>query len=278
MPGAPRSATCLAAPTGPASHSGSTAQPSRSAGASDLLTVPSDDDPLRREALQRADRFAVVAELRVVVVLEMTASRSRAQAISSWRRSAARTTPVGHWCAGVTTATRAPLAREPRRRCRARRPAPARSRRARRGSRPSRCRSNPGPRRRPPRARRRQGAQHDRKALLEPGADDDLVGVRVDGPHPAQVGGEHLAQLAGRRAHRRSRTRCSARCGTPRAPPRPSPRAGPGRGRARRTGSRRSVARPAAGASAGGARTGSRAASPPPSSPTRRARSDSPRP
>ena len=50
-----------------------------------------------REALQRADGLGVVPELRVVLVVhDHEASRRRAQAISPWRRSAARTTSVGH--------------------------------------------------------------------------------------------------------------------------------------------------------------------------------------
>ena len=50
--------------------SGATIHPSRRAGARVLLAEPSIDDPLGSEPLERTDRRPVVAELRVVVVLD----------------------------------------------------------------------------------------------------------------------------------------------------------------------------------------------------------------
>ena len=62
------------------------------------------DDPFGLEALERPDRLAVVAELGVIVVLDD--DRVARAAPTPAARAAApgvRTTPVGHWWAGVTT-------------------------------------------------------------------------------------------------------------------------------------------------------------------------------
>ena len=61
------------------------------------------DDPLGSEALERADRRAVVAELGVVVVLDDERVSPFAPSRAGRRRPGERTTPVGNWCAGVTT-------------------------------------------------------------------------------------------------------------------------------------------------------------------------------
>ena len=67
------------------------------------------DHVLRREALQRTDGGAVVAVLGVVVVLDRDrAGRRAARPAAPCAARATSTTPVGCWCAGVTTTASTP--------------------------------------------------------------------------------------------------------------------------------------------------------------------------
>ena len=128
----PRRASPRRAPA--RARAGARIQPSRSAGASDLRRGADVGDPLGVEPLERRERAAVVAELRVVVVLDHQPVARRAPSEQRVAALAAPiTAPVGYWWLGVTTATSAPVALErvdaqPLAVERARRPAPARRR------------------------------------------------------------------------------------------------------------------------------------------------------
>ena len=98
-PGAPRPESSFSA-SDRAQVVGTVIHPMRIVGAKVLLTDPI-PTPVGRQTLHRADGLAVVAELGVVVVLHH-APPVRAHSTTAWRRRA-DSTPVGHWCAGVTS-------------------------------------------------------------------------------------------------------------------------------------------------------------------------------
>ena len=210
-PGEPRSWCSFSSPIRSTRAAGATVQPSRTVGASDLLTVPIATTRSGARPCTAPTGSLVVAELGVVVVLDDPAvPLGRPSAPAACRRCGESTTPVGHWCAASATTARdsrsAPSAstRTPcsstghRHRCR--RP------RARLATRPVSSypgSSNADP---PHAAPRPSAASASVQPLREAGADHDPVGAGGGAADPGEVAGQHGAQLLARRAGRRSRS------------------------------------------------------------------------
>ena len=195
--GVPRSSAALAATTTLSSSTpGATSQPSRSPGASDLLTEPRVGHLLGGQPLHGADRARGRSGTR-----RRSRPRARrapvraAQSISAARRSGASTTPSGNWWAGAakaasgasasSTSTRRPSASTGTGR--------TSSPLAASCSRPGVLDGSSTPMRRPPCGDQRPRDQ--RHALGHAGGDDDALGVAGHAAGPAQVARQRRAQL-----------------------------------------------------------------------------------
>ena len=109
----PRSASSFSWASAPSKRGRGDNQPRRSAGASDLLAVPSEKTRSGARPCSDADRFAVVAELGVVVVLDdeaAAATRPGDQRVPALRRRAPRRSATG--VPGSRRTARAPVAVE----------------------------------------------------------------------------------------------------------------------------------------------------------------------
>src|SRR5215475_4205434 len=128
----------------------------------------------------------------------MNPSLRFAQSTRACRRRAASTTPVGDWCAGVTTTTWAPLSssaatstpRSSTGTWTVRKPVPPTARTASLAS----ALPYPGSSKAAHRTPAWASTRHEDEPLREPGADDHLPGVSGGGAHPPQVPGEHAPQ------------------------------------------------------------------------------------
>src|SRR6266540_1940261 len=107
----------------------------------------------------------------------MVASCPMAHATSAWRRSGVRTTPVGHWWAGVSSTARAPVAASDRDGDRFHAYPDGRGTG---GAATSVARVLEG---HPPHASLHEDPQREVQPLGEPGADHDAFGIGRGRPH-----------------------------------------------------------------------------------------------